>query len=937
MPFLNGKLDPNMQDSDKGWKFLDAVREQQEKLYSELTATWDDVSALSSQLKALREGMASHSFLSGSAAYNSATVEEAGKALLQEPLNRVLSRLPMRRALGAILGYRTAIQSAVQQQLHVLPYSAKEFFERFGMARKNVWLGFLPGRGRLGSRLLLQNILTSFFAREALARAHLDSHFQLLLARAALQLCESWRTWRQLILRQSDKVDSPKAAMSVDQDALQRRTEGLQKKAATLIERYRRWSVSGEERLTATIIGGSWFSESRHRVGRLQARCEQYISFWQRQSRAIESLLGLELRLWQLEIGALKITNNTIDSVRLEQRTLSDTISAMLEWLEVWIPGESSNDPPIGETRLLGLEERIKKWTMQFSAAVSRGLPEEVRYLNPRKKLPIFKSSWRLMKPRTILIAAIEHHGGQEFSKVLCRVVDENLKIAREIELARDVIDYALESWDAEGRKNPGLLTEAVDNARELLKTQVTPVVELDDEFVRSSLNVVSTIFSEGYKIVEVNQVGLFALLGRQKGRKALADFNKELLSRFQGRLKKIKEKISIFLNRILEKSGLRLGTRPFQESVMRQPSLAQVLEVELLKRDLPRVYRRLFSLAPVEDARFLIGRDEEMNGLEEALEHWESDHFASVLIIGALGSGKTSILNCANSSIFAGRDLLRGNFGQRLTTAEQMHSYLCDLFSISTESDVVQTLGAGRRVVILEEFERSFLRKVGGFEALYYFLRFMQPMAGTTLWILALNDEAFRYMDAATGLGRYFSHRINAMSVRKEDLINAIMQRHNLSGFKLSFAAPPSEDSQHNVFRRFTKKRDPRKAFFDALYQQSGGVFRSAFELWQGSIEQVEDGVVELRQPLIPDYTSLRNELQQIDYFALVAILQHASLTDDELAQVLGKDVKTSRLLIQHLSGLELLEPDPRFPGMRVRAEARRFVFDSLHRVNLL
>jgi hypothetical protein len=123
---------------------------------------------------------------------------------------------------------------------------------------------------------------------------------------------------------------------------------------------------------------------------------------------------------------------------------------------------------------------------------------------------------------------------------------------------------------------------------------------------------------------------------------------------------------------------------------------------------------------------------------------------------------------------------------------------------------------------------------------------------------------------------------------------------------------------------------------YFDSLYQQSGGVFRSAFELWLSSIERVEGETLKIRQPLEPAFASLRAELAQEDLFTLLIIQEHGSLEYAEAADVFCEEVHASRARIDRLVALGLLEPDPEHPGFRVRPEAHRFTTDLLQRVNL-
>ncbi|MFN8007110.1 MAG: hypothetical protein U0V70_08845 [Terriglobia bacterium] len=159
------------------------------------------------------------------------------------------------------------------------------------------------------------------------------------------------------------------------------------------------------------------------------------------------------------------------------------------------------------------------------------------------------------------------------------------------------------------------------------------------------------------------------------------------------------------------------------------------------------------------------------------------------------------------------GAELYPGTPEKRITAVEDIQQFLLKMLSAPAESELIDVLNGERRVVVIEEFERAFLRKVNGFEAIRYLLHQIQPTSASTLWVFSLNDDAFRYLDVAVDLGRFFSHRINAMSVKSEDLTNAILQRHNLSGLRLKYSPPPPEDPRVSKLRRvFGMERDPEK-----------------------------------------------------------------------------------------------------------------------------
>jgi hypothetical protein len=238
----------------------------------------------------------------------------------------------------------------------------------------------------------------------------------------------------------------------------------------------------------------------------------------------------------------------------------------------------------------------------------------------------------------------------------------------------------------------------------------------------------------------------------------------------------------------------------------------------------------------------------------------------------------------------------------------------------------------------MLEEVERTFLRRIGGLAALRELLDMISMTSRTTLWIASMNEAGFRYLRGAAGMAAIFTHRINAMAVTPEHLRAAVLQRHNLSGLRLQFAPPPEEDPRVGRMRRLLGlEREPQEIFFDSLYAQSEGVFRSAFELWQDSVERVEGGVVNMRQPLAPNYTDLEAELGLEDLLALQAILQHGSLTADELGAVLMLDPLAAHRCLGRLDDLEVLEPEPAGAGLRIRPQAGRFVRQVLHGRNLM
>jgi hypothetical protein len=242
------------------------------------------------------------------------------------------------------------------------------------------------------------------------------------------------------------------------------------------------------------------------------------------------------------------------------------------------------------------------------------------------------------------------------------------------------------------------------------------------------------------------------------------------------------------------------------------------------------------------------------------------------------------------------------------------------------------------RRVVILEEMERTFLRQVGCYGALRALQRLIAATCSSTLWILVVNQVSFKFLDATVRLGESFSHRLDAASASRDALRQAIMLRHNLSGLRLQFALPTARNQFLGQVRAvFQGQADPEAIFFDTLAKESAGAFRTAFDIWLGQIERVESGLLYMKPLVSPDLSPLISALDVTDLFTLVAILQHGSLTAEEHARIFQKSVMTSLSQIDGLLAREIVEADPGRPGFRVRPEALRVVHEALYRRNLL
>jgi hypothetical protein len=916
--------------------FCAELEARTDHLASELFASWKDLSTLTA---AQGEAFASAGTVSDLPATPEALQSfftGVAQVLLVDPLAEYGQRRPLLRSLSAIEEHESVVGDLLRGLPKVARLSGRDLVQLAGAAAgpySRLWRGWRRKPGAVQFRDAVSDHLLGM----VLARAPLDGAFRLLLAESALHLLVPWQTSRRALLATLARsgygrvdIDSARKWWS---DRVRRREE----RAAFLLARYRDWAESVSRRLARALLRGPRPSSPHTRARRTDEH-QRHLGFWSRQQRAVRAVLDLEIHLTRL---ARETTSQTIDGLRaldVEHTELLDELDAAIAWLQNWPEVESPDLFPPPKARLLSSDERVAEWLRAVSAKAREELPVAIETVEPRQPLPGWRKPWRDLEPARVFLSALAHTGAPTLAVGLREAEAAHRAIVREIERAREVVSFGFETSRSEGASGEAFAREALDNAASLLSYEkgVTPDIRPAAEAAAAQAE--AAVLLESDIAFEQGRIGLLAHVTRQRGGQAVRQLRALAGQTLRAGSERLWAGVRHVYRWALLKIGWLAAPQPQVQPVVRRPGLGETLEVQLHGRALPMIYRRLFRLEPVEDPRFLVGREAEMAGFSDALSRWEAGRGASVIVIGARGSGKTSLINCAVAGVFSGRQVVCGQFSDRLTTPAQIEDYLRRLTRTPPSEDLVAALRAGRRVVMIEELERTFLRTMNGFDALRALLDLMYSTAAGVLWVFSMNETAYRYLDAVLGLGRHFSHRINAMSVRQEDLTNAILQRHGLSGLRLEFAPLPERDPRVSGVRRVLGfEQDPQRIFLDALYEQSEGIFRAAFELWQGSIERVEGGVVHMRQPLSPDYRPLMAEMTIDDCFVLKVVLQHGSLTAGEIAEVLTISREASQRQMERLQLLEVLEPEPAGPGVRVRPEAGRLVRETLSRRNLL
>lgn len=908
-----------------------------EQLATEMVSAGNDVCLLIDQLQNQLASSTPGSLDPGKTDSLEQLFGDMEKRLFGDPLGAYTRRRPLQKTLSAIERHRWEMNELTSRLPVVITVSGAELVDALGTDIRGGWRKPWLARRKSPRPLRLREIAAAHVQSQFARRVSIDGSFELVLAQAGLHLVAAWQIYRRHRLKELATGDHDQASLSEEWKWWSRTAVVLKGRIGHLVAAYRKWFEAYPVFMARAILRRTP-EISEHRQAELVEQWQGSLGHWHRQARAVFALIDLETQLSLLSLNAIQEVREALDSLRAEHDAVTGELDGVITQLQEGIEHQKAEALPPPKSGLLSAEQRARDWAERFSSRIQSLVPISVEAVRPRRPLPGRRKPWRELQPRQALLNALGH-SGVDTAREGFRVGEiEHIAVIRDIEQARQVVNFALETGRAEGENVEGLPDEAASNAVGLLQHRkeilIDPLPAAESGLCRAQ----ALTFLQTHTALEIGRLGLLALLTRQSAPHAVEGLGQVALGVVRSASRNLWEVIAKIRSWISLKLGLEIPATPQLKPVVERPRLSVVLETQLKPQELPALYQRLFRLAPVEDLRFLVGREVEMSGLNRAHARWRAGANISVLVVGARGSGKTSLLNCAASEVFRDLPLRRGQFGPRIRSSVQMAEFVRNLFELPAGTELESALNATRQVAIIEEFERTFLRCMNGFQALRDFLRLIAATSSSTLWVLSMNQTSFDYLDAVEGLGRNFSHRINAMSVSQAHLTAAILQRHTLSGLRLHFAPNLGGDRSLILLRRFLGlESTSQQLFFDALYRQSEGIFRSAFDMWLGSIDRVEGGVVRMHHPVDPSYGRLEDELKPDDFFTLHTILQHGSLTAEELAEVFRIELREANPRLERLLALEILEPEPNGPGLRVRPQAGRFVRDALARQNLV
>lgn len=383
-----------------------------------------------------------------------------------------------------------------------------------------------------------------------------------------------------------------------------------------------------------------------------------------------------------------------------------------------------------------------------------------------------------------------------------------------------------------------------------------------------------------------------------------------QLLSLAQKGLAKTKESYQKFRELI--------GLAPTAKVIASEVS-DYLAETQLAIHRLPFVYQRLFEVKPLNDARFFFGRETELSQLNKALTNWEKEKFASTIIVGEKGSGSTSLINYFIADKADQHEIIRSSVLEPISELDSFFNFLSDILKVQkfkSVEEIIEYLNTlpAKKIIIVENLQRLFLRKVDGFIIMKSFFEIISKTNKNIFWISTCTIYGWVYLDKTIHAFDYFGYVVYLTKLDEEQITNLVSKRHRVSGYNIKYEADESTLKSKSFKKLTEEEKQPylMKKYFTELNNFAQGNISLALIFWLRSAKEIVDDEIKIGSPPDLDYSFLVN-LSNDKIFVLSALLIHDGLHEEDHSQIFSIPLNKSRLLflLMHDDGIIVKQND--------------------------
>ncbi|MEQ8626081.1 hypothetical protein [Ekhidna sp.] len=469
----------------------------------------------------------------------------------------------------------------------------------------------------------------------------------------------------------------------------------------------------------------------------------------------------------------------------------------------------------------------------------------------------------------------------------------DDLEVNKDIQSAKSIARESMERSAARVADVRNAIRQAIEYANE-------QVIQAVENFVDSLEDLTKT---ENVREIRMRIMRAKAIQSTEEYKEEVRG---KILNRYQLIKEYIKDKFGLII-RLKNKITRRLSLDAEEDVDIAVSNF--LIDTENVVQSLPLIYRNLYQIAPVADKELYVGREKELEDLREAYQYWANDKRASIAIVGEKWSGLTSFVNHFEQlGIFKYRC---NRFSARSSDGEiqSLFQFLAEIIDASPDQSIswemiTEKLNEGvKKVIILEDLQGMYLRKIGGFENLIELSKLIQNTSKNILWVVTCNLYSWGYFQKTIQFDEAFRFEVKLREPTEEEIEELIQKRNRISGYKLKFK--PSESQLQS--KKFTKLDDGeqqemlKKEFFKSLIEFSSSNISMALMFWLLSTEDVTNESIVISQFKKPDFTFL-NGLSADKITSLHLLVLHDGLKVDQFASLARMQKHNSHMILASL-----------------------------------
>ncbi len=272
---------------------------------------------------------------------------------------------------------------------------------------------------------------------------------------------------------------------------------------------------------------------------------------------------------------------------------------------------------------------------------------------------------------------------------------------------------------------------------------------------------------------------------------------------------------------------------------------------------------------------------------LEATLGKWvnETSEENSLLLSGEHGSGKSTVLQKVLASIrekAEGVDLTYLEVPAKCIDPAAIAALLEPALGVSLADGPGELVKSDSErkpaIVVLDNAQNFFLRRVGGLEGWEYLLSLTRARLYNVFWVISINDQSWAYLGNVFGREYQFNKLLQTRRWSQNDVRSLILSRNQLSGYRIhydSILLSSRGPEAGNI-------RNAEQLYFSLLWDACRGNPLLALRLWLSSIT-VAGKVVTVGLPVEVSSAALERLGKEM-HFVYAALVLHENMTSEEL-----------------------------------------------------